>query len=276
MRRLARTGALSLFVVAALGYAAWALALFIAQRQLIFPRHGLSTNPEVASSIQGLRTLWLDVASGAVEAWFLPPRNRAAKSPALLFAHGNAELIDYFANDFEVFADRGLGVMLLEFPGYGRSAGAPSQGTVRDAALAAYDSLAAQAEVDADRIVPYGRSLGGGAAAIVADERPVPALILESSFTSLRPFARRFLFPGFLVRDPFDNLAIVRAFLRPVLVVHGRHDQVVPYWHGTDLAESAPLPTFVTYECGHNDCPPAWGLHVDRVLAFLEAEGIVP
>ena len=127
-----------------------------------------------------------------------------------------------------------------------------------------------QPGIDATRIIPYGRSLGGSAAAILAAERSAPALILESAFTSARAFARQFGAPAFLVRDPLDTLAAVRRFPGPVLVLHGDHDEVVPFDHGRTLAATSPRATFRPLPCGHNDCPRPWA----EVRRFLDDHGL--
>jgi hypothetical protein len=226
-----------------------------------------------------------------VDAWFLPPARGATaaagttvgeqahtdpgRAPALIFTHGNAELIDYAAADFASFARRGVGVLLVEYPGYGRSSGRPSFATIEAAVLGAYDTLVAQPEVDGSRIVAYGRSLGGGAAAALAARRPLAALVFQAVFTSLRSYAARYLAPGFLLRDRFEVLEAVRRFRGPVLVAHGRWDEVVPYAHGQALAEAAADGTLVSYDCRHNDCPPDWEAHVGRVVDFLVQKGVL-
>ena len=126
--------------------------------------------------------------------------------------------------------------------------------------------------LDPGRIVAYGRSIGGGAACQLAARRPVSALILESSFTSVRPFARGFGAPGFLVRDPFDNLAAVREWRGPLLLLHGGRDDIIPPGHSKALAAAAPQAELHLLPCGHNDCPRQWPL----VRAFLERHGLLP
>jgi len=254
-------------------YLVWAILLFLAQGRMIFPGVGLQAPPGAADRVGGLRRFWLPVPGGRVEAWFLPPR-APGSAPALLFTHGNAELVDDWVDYMRDFPDRGVGVMLVEYPGYGRSEGVPSAVTLGAAVVAAYDTLVRQDEVDPARVVAWGRSVGGGPAALLVRERPVAALVLQSSFTSLGAFARRYLLPGFLVRHRFDVLEAVRAFDGPVLVIHGRHDRIIPYAHGRALAGAAADATLVTYECAHNDCPPSWSEHVGKVMGFLEEKGI--
>jgi len=87
-----------------------------------------------------------------------------------------------------------------------------------------------------DRIVAYGRSVGGGAAADLSRDRPVRALALQSTFSSVAAMARQALLPGFLVRDAFDNRRAVADFQGPILLMHGVQDEVIPYEHALSLA----------------------------------------
>ncbi len=202
-----------------------------------------------------------------MEAWYLPPLVSAgAPAPLLLFTHGNGELIDYWPEDFEEPRRWGLAVLLVEYPGYGRSGGVATQLSVTATVLAAFDWACQQRSVDSTRIIAYGRSVGGGAAAVLADERPVAALILESTFTSIRAFAIRFGAPGLLVRDRFDNLAAVRRFQGPLLILHGDYDQTIPVAHGRALHAAQPASEFYLMPCGHNDCPRPWPA-IERFLA---------
>lgn len=241
----------------------WAF-LFVWQRALLFPAPPLAGAPARPGDAQVIR---LETGGGTVEAWYLPPLVDArAPAPLLLFAHGNGELIDYWPSAFEEPRRWGLGVLLVEFPGYGRSAGAPSQRSLTAAVVAAFDWARRQPSVDPTRIIAYGRSVGGGAAAALAAERPVAALILESTFTSVAVFARGFGAPGFLVRDRFDNLAVVRRFTRPLLILHGEHDEIIPVAQGRALHAAQPSSELHLMPCGHNDCPPQWAT-IGRFLA---------
>ena len=102
----------------------------------------------------------------------------------------------------------------------------------------------------------HGRSLGGGAVLTLLPETPVSAVVLESTFKDLRTMAHRFLLPAFLMRDPFDNLAALRGYHGPVLILHGRSDTLLPLHHGEALKAAAPSAQLVVRDCGHNDC--AW------------------
>lgn len=258
-------------------YVAYCSLLFLFQRQILFPRNQLGVPSGMGKNIAGLEKMWLHTSYGKVEAWFLPPPpDRGAESaPAVIFAHGNAELIDFWPEEFSNFTPLGIGVLLVEYPGYGRSDGTPSQRSTIEAFVAAYDALLARKDVDPSRIVLFGRSLGGGAVCALATERPSAALVLLSTFTSVRSLASKFLVPGFLVRDRFDNLAVVSSYSGPVLVIHGRNDSLIPYKHGVALYRAARHGEMLTYDCRHNDCPPSWDTFWRDMQTFLHHAGII-
>ncbi len=245
--------------------------LFIMQRQMMFPRGLIPTPPDSAPNIPGLEKIWLDTGFGKVESWYLPPSTPAIRTPApvVIFAHGNGELIDFWPHELKTFTKFGLGLLLVEYPGYGRSAGKPSQESITQIFIAAYDTLAKRKDIDPDRIVLFGRSLGGGAVCALAAKRPSKALILMSTFTSVRSFAIRYLAPKFLVRDPFDNLEVVRNYKGPILILHGRNDGIIPYSNGMKLHKAALRSKFITYDAGHNDCPPDWRIFWKDIESFL-------
>jgi hypothetical protein len=259
---------------AALIYAVYCLLLFLGQRHILFPRYMVPSPGPAALQGTRIETWWLETASGKVEAWYLPPAAAEKPAPAVIFGHGNGELIDYWPNELGRFSEMGIGLLLVEYPGYGRSDGSPSQESIAETFTLAYDRLAARTDVDPARIVLFGRSLGGGAVCDLALKRPSAALILMSCFESVSAFAVRYLAPAFLIRDPFDNLSAVRQYHGPVLVLHGQFDEVIPFGHGQALHAAAQDGKMIVYEAGHNDCPPDWAVFWRDVEEFLRANGI--
>ncbi len=253
-------------------YLCYCVLLFLMQRQMMFPRYAIGTPPEVSGDLPGLERIWMDMDFGKVEAWFLPPggTNGSKPSPVVIFAHGNAELIDYWPEELLAFTKLGIGVLLVEYPGYGRSQGSPSQKRITRTFVKAYDVIADRPDVDAGRIILFGRSLGGGAVCALAKKRPAAALILMSAFTGTRAFAPRYLVPGILVRDPFDNLSVVTDYAGPVLVMHGKFDEIIPFRHGVTLAKTAKRGKLLTYQCGHNDWAAGWFGFKDQIALFLK------
>lgn len=264
---------MSLLLTPFVVWLALAAILFVAQRRMIYP--GRWAPRELAPGFRSAQRSTLAVPGGSVEVWWLPPAPDTPRpAPAVLFFHGNFELVDEWIDRFEAMRGAGVGVMLLEYPGYGRSTGVATQPTVTELAVNVWDLAAGrQGEVDPARIVALGRSIGGGPAAALSLRRPLAALVLSSTFTGIRAFAHRYGMPGFLVRHPWDNLSAARAFRGPILVQHGTRDRTVPFAHGARLAEVAADARLLSYDCGHSDCP--WDAMFDDVLEFLKRRGVL-
>lgn len=256
-------------------YMLYGALLFVFQRQMLFPRGAAVTLDKPPVAERDLERIWLDVEGEKVECWYIRPENPVGPAPVALLAHGNAETIDTLAIEFLPLRQWGLGLLMVEYPGYGRSGGRPSQARIRTVTSAARDLLEKRSDVDRRRWVYIGRSLGGGVVCDLARRRPPAAMVLISSFTSVRSFAWRYLMPGFMVKDPFDNLGALAAYDGPVLIVHGRHDEIIPYRHGQQLHAAAANSRLITYDCGHNDCPPDLTRYWSDLGQFLVGAGIV-
>jgi fermentation-respiration switch protein FrsA (DUF1100 family) len=245
-------------------------ALFGVERALLFPKP--TAQGEVAAWRRAdAERLWLELPGGRSEVWWLPPRSpHREAAPLLIFAHGNGELIDLWAEAFDEPRRWGVGCLLVEYPGYGRSGGSSSEASITQAMTGAYDLATGLPGVDPTRVVAYGRSLGGGAACALARHRAVAALVLESTFTSVRSFLHSRLL-GFLLPDPFDNLSVVRTYAGPLLIVHGTRDTLIPAAQAEQLHRVAPRSELVLEPCGHNDCPRPWTV----LREFLAKAGVL-
>jgi pimeloyl-ACP methyl ester carboxylesterase len=258
-------------------YCGYCIFVFLLQRSILFPRNQIPNPTNTGIAIPGLEKTWLDMEFGKTETWYLPPvsGSRAKPLPAVIFGHGNGELIDYWPEALQNFNRMGIGLLLVEYPGYGRSSGTPSQKSISAAFVAAYDALVSREDVDSSRIILLGRSLGGGAVCALARQRPSAALILMSTFTSVHSMAAKFLAPKFLIRDPFNNLEVIKGYEGPVLVIHGQDDRIVPFAHGANLHRAAQGSRLITYESGHNDCPPDWDQFWKDIALFLTDNKII-
>jgi len=273
------TSALKIGVSLLALYAGYCSLLFLVQRHMLFPRAMIPEIPEAARRVKSpLESIWIQTYFGKVEAWLLKPEMPAGSQPAplVIFAHGNAERIEHCAQELAPFTQWGIGVLLVEYPGYGRSEGTPSQASIAETFLSAYDLMTQRQDIDASKIILYGRSIGGGAICSLLKERPAAAVLLMSTFKSVRSFAPRYLVPTFLVRDPFDNLSAIRNYEGPLWIGHGKHDEVIPYAHGIALKEAAPHARFNSYDCGHNDCPPDGRIYWQDLESFLLHAGLMP
>ncbi len=256
-------------------YLAYAGLVFFLQRSMIFPRFVIPPFTDPARP-QGAEVLTIQTGAETVEAWFIPADAAfSGPCPAVIFAHGNAELIDFWPEYLKPLSQNGIHLLLVEYPGYGRSKGRPSEKSITRTLTAAYDQLVARNTVDPGRIILFGRSIGGGAICSLAKERPSAGLILLSTFTSIRSFAPRYgLFP-FMIRDPMDNMGVLKEYPRPALILHGKRDDLIPFTHAEALASVSKNTRLIAYDCGHNDCPPDWNVFWKDVFAFLRENGMM-
>lgn len=258
-------------------YGAYCGYYYLNQRKILFPVAYIPVLNGDTSHFPQLEKIWLETSVGKVETWFLPPfeTDDVKPFPVMILAHGNGELIDYYPDGVAYLRQLGLGVLLVEYPGYGRSEGTPSKATIAETFTMAYDTIAAHDDVDENRIVLFGISLGGGAICELAQAHPPKALILMSTFTSVKEFARRLYLPPILIHDPFDNLAVVRDYPGLVLVIHGTRDELIPYEMGVKLHQAAQNGTMISYPCGHNDCIYHWETFWRDIEPFLREVGVV-
>ena len=263
-------------------YLMYCLLMFFGQRYMIYPTYLLGKPDPPVLKVEHRKRLTdfyiVTENDKKVDAWFISPPGEelADRYPIIIFGHGNGELIDHVLDEAFQYAGWGFGVLLVEYPGYGRSEGKPSEKAITDVFVRAYDEVVAMTSADSDKIIFMGRSLGGAVVSALSRQRKPAAMILCSTFKSLASFAVKFGAPPFLMRDKFNTLAALSAYDGPVLIIHGKNDDIVPYSHGAALSKKAADSRFITYDCKHNDCPPDWGVYERDVIDFLKNQNIFP
>ena len=256
----------------ALLYAALVAFLWFRQESMLFlpgiPSRELAATPAAI----GLRYEALRLPTGdgeELDGWFVPAGEERA---VLLFLHGNAGNISHRLESLRIFHELGLSVLIFDYRGYGRSTGRPSeQGTHQDA-RAAWRPLVDERGVPAERVLLFGRSLGGAVATRLAVEHPPRGLILESTFRSVPDLAAelyRFLPVRMLARIAYPVEDMLPAVHAPVLVIHSRGDEIIPFHHGQALHAAAnPPKELLELDGGHN---PAFLVSEPRYVAGLRA-----
>lgn len=241
-----------------------------AERVIFQPTPGVDLDPaRLGIEATGL---FLETTDGVrIHAFHLP----GGGSRALLFLHGNAGNASHRLPNAALLAQLGVDVLLLDYRGYGLSEGRPSEAGVYTDARAGLAHLQEACGFQPERIVLFGRSLGGAVAVELAQDRPLAGVILESTFTNVRDMARRLVGPlGHLVSGAFDSRARIGRVRAPLLFFHGDRDEIVPYALGRSLYDAAPEPkAFETLRgAGHNDTVEVGGrAYLDRIGAFLDA-----
>lgn len=219
----------------------------------------------------------------ALHAWWIPaPAPRAS----LLFFHGNAGNISHRLESIAQFQRLGLSVLIVDYRGYGRSEGRPSEsGTAMDARAAWY-WLRDEAEQEANEIIVFGRSLGAAVAAELAahleEQQTTPAaVILESPFRSVPELAQQlypFLPARWLARINYPVETYVARISVPLLVIHSRDDEIIPFAEGEAVYRAAQEPKqLLELLGGHNtgflNSEPVYSAGIDSFLR--EKAGIV-
>ncbi|MTJ07372.1 MULTISPECIES: alpha/beta hydrolase [unclassified Anabaena] len=184
-----------------------------------------------------------------ISAIYLP--NNQAKY-TILYAHGNAEDLGYIKPHLEKIRNLGFSVFAYDYRGYGTSEGTPTEKTAYQDIDTAYNYLTQTLKIPPQQIIVFGRSVGGGSAVDLASRKPVGGLIVESSFTSIF----RVVVPvPLLPFDKFTNRAKIKKVNSPVLIIHGKNDEIIPFTHGEKLfaAVSSPKLSFWVEKASHND-----------------------
>lgn len=248
--------------------------LWVLQRRLIyFPSQAL---PDVYAVMPSVEEVTFPTEDGLTLAAWLVPATRDANGATVVVFNGNAGNRAGRVPLARALAERGYGVLLVDYRGYGGNQGNPTEEGLLQDGWAAVAYLETRADVDADRLVYFGESLGAAVAIGVAEQRPPAALVLRSPFTSLPDVASvhyPFLPTSVLLWDRYPNLERLREIDVPVLVVAGSADSVVPLAQSQQVYESAAGPKeFLTIEgADHNDFELTAGKQlVVGVTAFLD------
>jgi len=217
--------------------------------------------------------LYLPTSDGPViNAWYV---ENAPDSPVLLMCHGNGGNLSTRVDKMMLFRKAGASLLAIDYRGYGRSTGSPTEaGTYRDAE-AAYLWLTGTKKIPPERIVFYGESLGNGVAIEMARRHKARGLIVDSAFTSTMDMGRLvfpFLPVNLMVKFRYDNLSKLPHVGCPVLVMHSPQDDIIPFAMGQKLFAAASEPkTFFELKGNHNEGFMETGQpYVDAVSRFLK------
>jgi fermentation-respiration switch protein FrsA (DUF1100 family) len=247
---------LKLLLIVAGGYLLLVAFVYLTQAGMLYlpnmPGRELLATPQAVGL--DYEDLTLEASDGVrVHGWFVP-----GESPrVLLYFHGNAGNISHRLHSIQQFHDLGLSVLIIDYRGYGRSDGKPTEKGLHRDAQAAWHYLTDDRGVAPEDIIVFGRSLGGAVASWLAAHEKPAALIVDSSFTSV-PDIGQDAYPWLPVRllSRFEHATRehVASSTCPVLVVHSRDDEIIPFRHGEAIYSAANEPkTFLEIRGGHND-----------------------
>ena len=191
--------------------------------------------------------------------WFVP----ADSDLTLVWFHGNAGNVSHRVGNIALLHERvDVNIFIFDYRGYGHSESSPSERGLYLDAEAALEYLRLRTGASADKLVLFGRSLGGAVAVEMAARHDARAVIVESAFTSVRAMARRsspvfsrIVPAGALVRARYDTLSRMKDVRAPILLIHGDADRTVPVDMASELYDAAPDPRslYIIQGAAHND-----------------------
>lgn len=255
-------------IIALCLYVGLAAMLYVTQRSLMYFPDTVHTTPAQAG-LPEAEEVPLTASDGVrVTAWYVAPQD---DKPVIVYFHGNGGSLRYRVGRFKKLVDAGIGLLALEYRGYGGNPGSPSErGLIADGE-AAYAFAAAR--YPTRQIVLWGESLGSGVAVAIAAQKPVGRVILEAPFTSAAAVASIhywYMPVRLLMKDQFHSDERIGKVTAPLLILHGVRDQVVPYSMGERLFQLANNPKHIVrfLDGGHEDLDANGALHaVARFLA---------
>lgn len=225
----------SILTIAISIYVLLALVLYLFQGRMVFlsnfPSRALTASPgDIGLSYEDVSVTSSD--NERLHGWYIPAEDSRG---VVLFFHGNAGNISHRLDSIKIFHKVGLSTLIIDYRGYGQSTGKTSeQGTYLDA-QAAWDYLVNRRGIPPDRIIIFGRSLGGAIGAWLGARKTPAGVIIESSFSSGTDMARRlypFLPASLLTRLRYPVVDYAGRLSSPVLVIHSIQDEIIPFFMG--------------------------------------------
>jgi len=260
--------------IAAAVYIGLSLLLYFRQTKYVyFPSRKVIDNPgDIGLHFEDVLLKTQD--GETISCWYVPAGSYQGSGKVVIFSHGNAGNIGDRLGTIEVFNKMGYDVMIYDYRGYGASTGVPSEkGTYWDA-LTVWNYVKGEKGIPPEKIVLFGRSLGGAISAWLAEQVDPGALVVESSFTSAAAMARK-MFPylpvNLICRFDYNSEERLKNVTCPVVIASSVDDEMIPFKHGEKLFAAAREPKmFVEMRGGHN----AGGLDIDasyqsRLAEFL-------
>jgi fermentation-respiration switch protein FrsA (DUF1100 family) len=248
--------------------------LYLFQNRMVFlanmPGRALIATPQDAGF--GFEDVSIATSDGLqLHGWFVPAEQPKA---TVLFLHGNAGNISHRLDSIAIFRELGLDTLIIDYRGYGQSEGSPGeQGTYLDA-QAAWDFLVGNRGIAPERIVIFGRSLGGAVASWLAAENTAAAVIIESCFSSALDMAHRlypFMPARLITRLKYPVSDYVSRLGIPLLVIHSRDDEIIPYSMGQAIFEAAAEPKAMLELTGDHN----YGFLLNRERYAVELQGFI-
>ena len=242
--------------------------LFFLQRSMTFNKCGKPQNPE-KYGLYDVKEIFIKTVDDInLLAWYKKPKKN---NPLLIYFHGNSYDIGERAYRVKRYINSEWGVLLLAWRGYSGNKGVPTEKNLYIDGESAINWVKNNTNIKFDNIILYGESLGCGVAVQIGTKHKFKSIILEAPFTSIADIGqKRFpIYPvKYLTLDKFDNLKKINNITSPILIIHGKKDEIIPFNHSLKLFKKANFPKkyLVIDEAMHNNL---YDFYIDKkVIQF--------
>ncbi|MFC1501368.1 alpha/beta hydrolase [Elusimicrobiota bacterium] len=226
--------------VVLLFYIFYILILYFNQESFIFFPSGISNErtEQIKRSLSNAEEVSIKISENvSVKGWFVK-NGVLDKYPLIIYFGGNAEEVSHFTEKAKYFKNWSFAA--INYRGYGQSTGKPGEKELYSDALAIYDYFSKRADIDTQKIVVLGRSLGSGVAVYLAKNRAVGGVMLVSPYGSLISLAKRdfpYIPVSLLLKHRFDSMYNASQISVPMLTLIARDDKIIDPIYSLNLVE---------------------------------------
>ena len=216
-------------------YLIFGTGLYLFQRKLLFNKSGIPNDPQ-DYELKTVKKIQIKVnESLSLLTWISQPKNNL---PVIIYFHGNSFHIGERAYRIKHYIKEGYGIVIYGYRGFSGNKGTPTEKNLYDDAKSIIEWTKKEFSIKDRQIILYGESLGTGIAIQMAINKYYHGIILEAPFTSVPDVAQK-MYPIYpvkkLIWDKFDNFSKINNVISPILFIHGKNDEIVPFYMGKKL-----------------------------------------
>ena len=226
-----------------LAYIIIVLFTYFYQRKLLYhPSENNYTGDEIQFEY---KEVFIEVDKGIkLRSWFL--EKELKKNKTILYFHGNAGNLTNRVHKLNELNKLDVNILIISWRGFSGNKGKPTEENLYNDARKSVEWLN-QAGIENKNIILYGESLGTGVAIELGKNNSFAGIVLESPFTSIADAAKiyyPYLPIDLLIKDRYDSLKKIKSINTPILIMHGKKDDIVPFKMGEELFDQANQPKF--------------------------------
>ena len=232
-----------ILLIVALVYFFVLISTYIFQRSLLYhPAENNYSNDQLSISVEKVKIVTQDNIE--LLSWYHNKNINNYKT--ILFLHGNAGSLKNRIHKINHFKDVNVNFLLLAWRGFSGNDGKPTEEGLYEDARSAINWLKSKG-IKENNIIIYGESLGTGVAIEIAQKKNFSGIILESPFTSMIDAAKDkypYLPVRLILKDKYESNKKIKNINIPILIMHGKIDNIVPFYMGKKMYELANEPKY--------------------------------